>query len=105
MTAESELSFGLPQVAKADKLTLSLALKGRDERTTYPLWVYPKADAEKAPEVTVVRDLATGERLMKEGKKVLCVLDKTMFPTNSVEGRFASDFWCYPMFRHICDSA
>ena len=103
VSAAGELSFGLPQVAKADKLTLSLALGGRGEHTAYPLWVYPKTDAKDAPAVAVVRDLAAGEKLMKEGRKVLCVLDRAVFPTNSVEGRFASDFWCYPMFRHICE--
>ena len=32
---------------------------------------------------------------------MLYIPEKSAFPANSIEGFFASDFWCYPMFLHI----
>ena len=99
-----DIDFVFPQLGAATKLTLELRLRGRAERNAYSLWSYPTlpASAHAAGSIVEVRDLAAGERLMREGRRVLCILDRTAAPTNSIEGFFTSDFWCYPMFRGIC---
>ena len=104
VTTAGEIAFVLPRCAEAGRCALKLSFRGRAERNDYSLWTYPEAPRTESAAVTTVRSLTEGRRLMKEGKKVLCVLDKTAFPTNGVTGLFASDFWCFPMFRAICES-
>jgi len=104
-SAAEEIAFILPTLGRAAKLSLELKFRGRTEKNAYALWLYPRRTAKDwtAEGVVEVRNLEEGRRLMAEGRRVLCILDKTAFPTNSVEGAFATDFWCYPMFRHVCD--
>ena len=100
-----KISVILPESAHPVRYALELSLAGRVERNAYPLWVYPKTEAAAAPEgVAVVKSLEEGERLLAEGKRVLCILSKESAPTNAVEGTFASDFWNWQMFRHVCES-
>ena len=103
-TAGGEVAFALPEVEKAGRYVLKLEFAGRAERNDYGLWVYPPVKPEDGGKVVTVRSVEEGRKLMKRGKKVLCILDRTAFPTNGVQGLFASDFWCYPMFRSICES-
>ena len=94
----------LPRARKPATYTLELSLEGRGERNSYPLWVYPRADAAVPEGVAVVKSLEDGERLLAEGRKVLCLLSKENAPANAVEGTFASDFWNWQMFKHVCES-
>ena len=102
-SADGEVAFALPAVEKAGRYVLQLEFAGRAERNDYAIWVYPKVEPASDAVVTV-RSVEEGRKLMKRGKKVLCILDRTAFPTNGVQGLFASDFWCFPMFRSICES-
>lgn len=100
-----EIRAVLPNCARPARYVLELSLAGRVERNAYPLWVYPKTEAAAEPAgVAVVKSLEAGERLLAEGRKVLCILSKANAPTNAVEGTFASDFWNWQMFRHVCES-
>jgi hypothetical protein len=95
--------WDLPQVKHAGKYTLVLkVLPGEAIRNTYPLWIYPaEYPSTLAGEVSVMRTM--GAELMKKlatGKSVLLIPNLDGL-SNSVEGFFASDFWCYPMFRNI----
>lgn len=99
-----EIRAVLPNGARPMRYTLELALAGRAERNVYPLWVYPKTGAAVPAGVAVVKSLDEGERLLAEGKRVLCLLSKENAPTNAVAGTFASDFWNWQMFRHVCES-
>ena len=103
-TATGEAAFALPEVSRAGRYVLRLAFDGRVERNDYGIWVYPPADLRGRGKVVTVRSIEEGRKLTRKGKRVLCILDRTAFPTNGVTGLFASDFWCYPMFRRICES-
>ena len=83
------------------KLTLELRLAGAHFVNHYPIWVYPPKVDTAAPEnVVVVRSFGTSAlRDLEAGKRVV------FFPpcgslVNSVEGGFATDFWCWPMFHN-----
>ena len=102
-SADGGLAFALPEVEKAGQYVLQLAFAGRAERNDYAIWVYPRVELA-SDKVVTVRSIEEGRKLMKRGKRVLCILDRTAFPENGVPGLFASDFWCYPMFRSICES-
>ena len=99
-----EIRVVLPNSVRPARYALELALAGRAERNVYPLWGYPKAEAAVPEGVAVVKSLAEGERLLADGKRVLCLLSKESAPTNAVAGTFASDFWNWQMFRHVCES-
>ena len=102
VTTVGTVRLTLPAARRPVTYALELALDGRAERNVYPLWVYPAAADVPPADVVVVDSLAAGERLLAEGRKVLCLLAKANAPTNAVEGTFASDFWNWQMFRHIC---
>ncbi len=99
-----EIRIVLPNSERPVRYALELALTGRAERNAYPLWAYPKAGAAVPAGVAVVKSLDEGERLLAAGKRVLCLLSKENAPTNAVAGTFASDFWNWQMFRHVCES-
>ena len=95
------IEVNLPVFGKAAKLSLELALVGRGERNTYPLWVYPKP--APLPTVKIVHSLEEGERLLAAGETGLCILSRENASTNSVPGFFAADFWNWPMFKFVCE--
>ena len=99
-----EIRAVLPNCARPARYALELALAGRAERNVYPLWAYPRAEATVPEGVAVVTSLDAGERLLAEGRNVLCLLSKANAPTNAVAGTFASDFWNWQMFKHVCES-
>lgn len=99
-----EIRAVLPNCARPARYALELALAGRAERNVYPLWAYPRAEATVPEGVAVVTSLDEGERLLAEGRNVLCLLSKANAPTNAVAGTFASDFWNWQMFKHVCES-
>ena len=88
------------------KLQLTIGIDGTDRLNHYDLWVYPAPVNPAAPAgVTISRafDEAT-QRVLADGGRVLLLPEPARL-TNSVEGFFASDFWCCPMFRAICEGA
>ncbi|MGN0833618.1 MAG: glycosyl hydrolase family 28 protein [Kiritimatiellia bacterium] len=104
VTDLAQVDIALRQTGRARKLSLELALAGTAVRNRYPIWVYPQVGDEIPAGVEVVRDLSSAERLLDEGRRVLCVLDAAQAPAGSVPGAFASDFWNWEMFCHICKS-
>ena len=46
-------------------------------------------------------EFSEAEDALRQGEKVL-YLQET--PEESIPGTYATDFWCYPMFRDICES-
>lgn len=104
VTTVGTVRLTLPAARRPVTYALELALDGRAERNAYPLWVYPRTEATVPEGVAVVTSLEEGERLLAEGKRVLCILSKESAPTNAVAGTFASDFWNWQMFKHVCES-
>ncbi len=88
------------------KLILKLEIEGSPYRNQYDLWVFPEKAENRPPSGVTLRrswDDATREILTKGGKVIL--IPELPSLSNSIEGFFASDFWCYPMFRSICEKA
>jgi hypothetical protein len=84
-------------------LQLRVRLQGTAFQNHYDLWVYPPDPETPAPAgLTIARSL--DEQTLKAltgGGKTLLLPDPSQLP-NSIEGFFTSDFWCYSMFRMIC---
>ena len=96
----------LTRVRKAQKLCVTLAVKGTTYRNRYDIWVYPATVATAAPESLVVArsfsrkvqaDLAAGRSVL--------VLPRPGKIKRSVRGAFQTSFWCWPMFRRAALNA
>ena len=91
---------GLPSPARYQ---LQLSLGKTAYQNSYPLWLYPdQVNTTPKPAVTIRQtwDRDT-QALLLEGKTVLLVPLPEVVP--GMEGFFATDFWCYPMFRNCCE--
>ena len=91
---------GLPSPARYE---LQLHLGKTPYQNSYPLWIYPDQVATAAPASVMIRQTwdRDTQALLREGRTVLLLPVPEAVP--GVEGFFASDFWCYPMFRNICE--
>lgn len=93
---------GLPVPAR---YTLELAMQAgtAQVRNQYPIWVYPAAPAQPRTDdhvrVSDRLDRATRAHLTTGGV-VLLAADPDLLAGRSVPGFFATDFWCWPMFRN-----
>jgi hypothetical protein len=103
--ADQRLSFVLPrEMKRAEKLMLTVKVAGTTIQNQYPLWLYPDSAgklAESAAAVIVARKPDEALAALGKGERVVYIPEKAAFPTHSIEGFFASDFWCYPMFKSI----
>ena len=99
VTSVGRIEATLPRLPKAARLELQLTLAG--VTNTYPLWVYPRMDDAASAGIELVRDIASADRALAEGRKALCILDLAKAPTNAVPGFFTSDFWNWEMFNGI----
>jgi len=93
-------------LTKAQKVSVSLSLKGTQYRNRYDIWVYPRARATARPaEVAVVRSLnRAAQAKLAKGESVL-LLPALDTIKKSVGGAFQTSFWCWPMFRRAALSA
>ena len=83
---------------------LNLRLGETAYQNQYPLWVYPDSVETETPPNVVLRQTwdQDARSLLRSGKTVLLLPNPDTIP--GIEGFFTSDFWCYPMFRNICQS-
>jgi hypothetical protein len=94
----------MPELIHPKKLTLTVSLESSDISNSYNLWVYPDISNNKVDtEVIISTDFEQVCTSLLEGKKVLYYPDN-LDDTNSLEGTYCTDFWCYPMFRSISES-
>jgi hypothetical protein len=111
-----DFSVRIPEDAGAGKYALTIALKGTDIVNHYTLWSYDDevlqdaavqnvssvlSGAASQPAVAFTR--AQAHDLAKTHKRVLLFLSDEE-NTDSIEGTYCTDFWCYPMFRSISES-
>ena len=91
----------LPDIKEAEKLDISVALKGSEEsfRNTVSVWVYPEKK-EDTEGISIFKSL-TDEALsvLEAGGKVLLepVSDKEHMP-GGIRGQFTTDFWSVGTF-------
>lgn len=100
-----EIALPADQAPHCYRLTVSM--EGTDIANTYELWSYPDYPAvpilpeEYADYVTA--DFVQAVKRTQAGAPVVLCLNKDQNP-NSITGTYATDFWCYPMFRSISES-
>lgn len=86
---------------------LTIRMSGTDVSNTYELWTYPAyATSPMLPDELadyVTADFVQAIKRTQAGAPVVLCLKKEQNP-NSITGTYASDFWCYPMFRSISES-
>lgn len=105
------ISFPLPSVTKPISCHLVLTIEGMSVKNEYELFLYPAEtdyiDLTKTVSVGegshityLTTEFAQAESLLAQGKRVLYLPTET---ADSLEGFYCTDFWCYPMFRDICN--
>jgi hypothetical protein len=93
-------SVDLRRIKTAQKLTVTLAVKGTHYRNSYDVWVYPAKAKPAAPKGIVVARTFTKkvQAALAEGARVL-LLPKQDTIRKSVRMTFQGSFWS-PMFRN-----
>ncbi len=99
------------------ELSLSAAAAGRPRRLTvrltledgtvnhYPLWVFPEYDATITPDGIALGDKRVAfVKSIEEAKKAPVPAIVIPDADGKLPATYASDFWCYPMFRSISES-
>lgn len=91
------------EISSPERLFLILSLTDTDVCNAYDLMLYP---AIAMPELETQETLCITEQLdealaaLQEGKRVLFLPIET---AQSIPGFYCTDFWCYPMFRDVCN--
>ena len=80
--------------------TLYVTLTGEAFEITndYRVWLYLAAERRTSDTVTVAHTFDELKNAVDAGEKVLYLPERADNP-NSVKGDYATDFWCYAMFR------
>jgi hypothetical protein len=97
--AVGEIRAPLAQVVAPAKLQLTVVIEGTPYRNRYDLWGYPPHVDTATPDGVVVSDRLDTRTLkhLEGGGKVLLFPRHDELP-HAVDGAFATDFWCWPMF-------
>lgn len=106
-----KITLPLPKVDKTTICKLILAVDGTQIRNSYELYLYPEITdtVDLAQTATVgsgehlvylTTDFTQTKELLEKGNRVLYLPSEV---ADSLEGFYCTDFWCYPMFRDICN--
>lgn len=105
------ISFPLPNTDEPMNCSLSLTIPGTSMKNHYELYLYPViSDSVDLSQLTTVgsgdgltyltTDFLQAKALLNDGNRVLYLPSEV---ADSLEGFYCTDFWCYPMFRDICE--
>ena len=104
VTHAGTLSVPLAAAPAPAACVLELRIPGTRFRNRYDVWVYPAwVEMRPADTVRIARALDADARAHLAGGGRVVLFPKPEALARHVEGFFASDFWCYPMFRGICE--
>lgn len=106
-----DVAITLPESKDACVYTLTLTVPGTQMKNTYELYSYPASKSslditmvsnicQNGNHLFLTQDFDEAEALLKQGKRVLYLPNEVK---ESLEGFYCTDFWCYPMFRDICE--
>ncbi|MGN0793510.1 MAG: beta-galactosidase [Aristaeellaceae bacterium] len=104
LTAPVAVTLGPVHAERVRRLTVRLTLEDGTPNT-YPLWVFPQRDAAISREG--IRYGNKGVRFVKTVAEAKASdLPAIVIPDSEgkLPATYASDFWCYPMFRSISES-
>lgn len=99
-----EFSVELPRLKTPRKLVLTISISGTAITNHYDIWVFPACNKSGIgiEKLLVTGDVTEAAKGLERGSKVL-YFPKLPDNTNSIEGTYCTDFWCYPMFRSISE--
>ncbi len=111
LVALETVSIPLPDGNQPYVYTLTLTVPGTKMKNSYELYSYPASKSnldittvshicQNGTHLFLTQDFDEAEALLKQGK---CVLYLPNEVAESLEGFYCTDFWCYPMFRDICE--
>ena len=106
-----DISIPVPAINDATTAVLSLFIEGTGISNEYELYLYPADNdhldlanvasvGEGAEKTYITNDFDQAEAMLTEGKRVLYLPKET---AESLKGFYCTEFWCYPMFRDICE--
>lgn len=106
-----DISIPVPAINDATTAVLSLFIDETDISNEYELYLYPADNdhldlanvasvGEGAEKTYITNDFDQAEAMLTEGKRVLYLPKET---AESLKGFYCTEFWCYPMFRDICE--
>ena len=80
--------------------TVTLEIANTPIRNRWKIWLYPQTlPPVEASDVLITEEWsAPVEQALAAGRKVLFLPKPSALP-HSIAGSFATDFWCYPMFK------
>ncbi len=104
-------SIALPDEKIPKVYTLTLSVDGTQMKNTYEFYGYPASRSslpvnavshitENGNHLFLTSDFDEADNMLKQGKRVLYLPAEVK---ESIEGFYCTDFWCYPMFRDICE--
>ncbi|GGO01683.1 glycoside hydrolase family 2 TIM barrel-domain containing protein [Saccharibacillus kuerlensis] len=98
------IELKMPNISSMQKMDLKLRLSGTDVYKNYELWIYP-ADVQVDFSGVHLFETLTDEAktILAQGGRVVLMPNLSALQ-NSIEGTYAADFWCFPMFRSISES-
>ena len=90
---------------KPQNLILKIATATSNISNQYNLWVYPLIEKIEKTENIIFCSALTPkiQKQLEVGSKVLLLPDTAGISQSSIGGLFISDYWCYPMFKGICE--
>lgn len=103
------MTFTIPALTDPTVCTLTLTIEGTDIENHYEVYFYPSQKAADLTAKTIIRDGVTlhlthdfdeANALLARGARVLYLPNEV---ADSLEGFYCTEFWCYPMFRDICE--
>lgn len=106
-----DVDITLPESSEAVVYTLTLTVPDTKMKNTYELYSYPAAKSslgldtvsninQNGVHLFLTQDFDEAASLLQQGKRVLYLPNEV---AESLEGFYCTDFWCYPMFRDICE--
>ena len=100
----------VPEADEAKAYTLTLTVAGTSMRNVYEFYAYPSQSKtnlsimsnvqQNGTHLFLTQDFSEAEAMLAQGKRVLYLPREVK---ESLEGFYCTDFWCYPMFRDICE--
>jgi hypothetical protein len=102
LTSLGTFSARLQSVVAPQKLVLSITVPRKKAPVPvnhYNIWVYPKK-SDPSPDYVLICHAwdAAARDALHAGRRVLLMPQGK--PANTLEGGFATDFWCWPMFHN-----
>jgi hypothetical protein len=106
-----DVPITLPESSDAVVYTLTLTIPDTNIKNCYELYSYPASKSslglnavsnicENGIHLFLTENFDEAVTLLQQGKRVLYLPNEA---TESLEGFYCTDFWCYPMFRDICE--